>query len=302
MKNDDYIDLSKVMELFLAKKIFISSITTIFTLVGVIYSLNLPNLYKSESVLISTADDANGSLSQSIGNFAALAGIDISAGDSSAQRKLTIATNTLTSRKFFKIFVDKYDLLPLILASKGYDAKNDIVVYDQSKYNPEVGSWTKKFIENKGVSYEDAHEIFWTKFASFDQGEELGVYKLSVLYYSPKISEKWNKLLIENVNSYLKNEEKALNEKLLYYYQVKLNDNSLLAVTNVISALMSSKLRALALIESDPNYAFTPVDPPFVPEQKDSPRRSIIVLLFLILGLLASCSYIILKEIFSVKE
>ena len=127
------------------------------------------------------------------------------------------------------------------------------------------------------------------------------MYELSVTYFSPEISKKWNELLINEINDYMKNEDRKLSQKLLDYYQQKLNDSTLLSINNVISALMSSRLRTLALIESDPNYVFTPVDPPYVPEKKDSPRRSIIIIAFLFLGLIFSIAYILLKEIFRSK-
>ena len=101
---EDYIDLKKILNIFSQKKFFISVSSALFVLVGVIYALSLPNLYKSESLIISSSEDTNSSVSQSVGNFAALAGIEISTGESSAERQLTIATNTLKSRKFFRIF------------------------------------------------------------------------------------------------------------------------------------------------------------------------------------------------------
>ena len=298
---EDYIDLKKIFNIFSKKRLFISFSSALFMLVGVGYALSLPNLYKSDSLLISSSDDSSSNISQSVGNFAALAGIDISAGESSAERQLTIATNTLRSRKFFKIFVDKYDLMPSILAGKGYDSGLKQVSYDQSKYNPITSSWTSEFQKKGGVSYEDAYDMFWSKYVSFSQGEELSVYELSVMYFSPEISKKWNELLINEINDYMRTEDKKLNLKLLDYYQQKLSDSTLVSTNNVISALMSSKLRSLALIESNPNYVFTPVDPPYVPEKKDSPRRSIIVISFFFLGLFLSVAYILLKEIFRPK-
>ena len=172
---EDYIDLKKILNIFSQKKFFISVSSALFVLVGVIYALSLPNLYKSESLLISSSEDTNSSVSQSVGNFAALAGIEISTGESSAERQLTIATNTLKSRKFFRIFVDKYNLMPLILAGKGYDSTTKQVTFNQNRYNPITSSWASKFQDGGGVSYEDAYDIFWSKYASFNQGEELNV-------------------------------------------------------------------------------------------------------------------------------
>ena len=110
--------------------------------------------------------------------------------------------------------------------------------------------------------------MFWSKYVSFCHVGEMWVYELSVMYFSPEISKKWNELLINEINDYMRTEDKKLNLKLLDYYQQKLSDSTLVSTNNVISALMSSKLRSLALIESNPNYVFTPVDPPYVPEKR----------------------------------
>ena len=58
------------------------------------------------------------------------------------------------------------------------------------------------------------------------------VYELSVMYFSPEISKKWNELLINEINDYMRTEDKKLNLKLLDYYQQKLSDSTLVSTNN----------------------------------------------------------------------
>ena len=76
------IDLFELVSEMWDKKFFISSFTILGTLIAVIYSLYLPNIYKSVALLTPANDNASGSsmLSQYSG-MAGLAGISLPSGE-----------------------------------------------------------------------------------------------------------------------------------------------------------------------------------------------------------------------------
>ena len=76
---DDEIDFGEIFNILLLQKWFILSVTTLFAVCSVIYSINLPNIYQSKSLLSPT--DQNNGVSQamkSYGGIASIAGIDLS--------------------------------------------------------------------------------------------------------------------------------------------------------------------------------------------------------------------------------
>ncbi|HAS23515.1 MAG TPA: LPS O-antigen length regulator, partial [Idiomarina loihiensis] len=75
-----------------------------------------PNIYKSEATLAPTEEASGGGLSQmagQLGGLASLAGVNL--GGKNAD-KTTIALEILKSRAFIKSFVEKYDILPELMA------------------------------------------------------------------------------------------------------------------------------------------------------------------------------------------
>jgi len=299
--NEDFIDISTLFKGFLKRKFFIMFLVVAFSLIGVGYSLFLPNIYKSESILISSNAQGDSSFSEGLDSFASLAGINLNSGDQSSQRKLLIANETIRSKKFFNIFATNHNLLPHIFAGVGYDDLTGKVKFNKSIYNPEEMQWKIDIQNSKQYSLEEAYEIFWTRIANFRTVQDGKILKLSIEYFSPSLAKEWNHLLIRDLNNYLREEERLVNERYLDYYQKKLTENTVVDIDNVITALISARIQSLALIESEPEFVYMVIDPALEPSSKDSPRRSIIVMFFCILGFFIALGAVIIKDFFIKK-
>ena len=72
----DYIDISSIFTSLWSYKFSIISITFMFSLIGIGYALYLPNIYKAESLIITTEQKSSSS-SSNLGGLARLAGVDV---------------------------------------------------------------------------------------------------------------------------------------------------------------------------------------------------------------------------------
>lgn len=116
-------------------------IIIIFGLVtGVVYSLQVPNMYKSDAILSPNNSDAShglSGLSSQFGNLASFAGIDVGGGNNSVLATLEM----LKSRQFIISFIQRHELKPLLLAvknvskqKKSYAIEFDGDVFDGEKW------------------------------------------------------------------------------------------------------------------------------------------------------------------------
>ena len=98
--------------------------------------------------------------------------------------------------------------------------------------------------------------------------------------------------------------EKDLQESqdALNYLYEKLSESQQKEVRSSINALIESQLKTQMLGNIRDDYLVSIIDPPFYPENKSSPKRSQIVVLATILGLMASILFVFVSESIFVRQ
>ncbi len=118
--------------------------TFVFVVSAVLYALSLPNIYKADALLAPAESSNGGGLSKmagQLGGLAALAGVNLGAGESS---QTELAVQVLKSRHFVDAFINKHDLLVPLMAAKGWDLVNNKLILDEELYNPSTGEWLRE--------------------------------------------------------------------------------------------------------------------------------------------------------------
>ena len=289
----DFIDVSKIFSSLWDSKILIIFTSVIFLGIGVIYSLSLPNIYKAESLIISSKDANSGSSNPSgLGGLARLAGVSVQA-DAGSNKVMII--KTLKSRKFIMNFIKKEGILPEILAVKGMDENG--LIYNKSIYDPYKKEWNKEFLKKRNnPSLLEAYEKFVTNNMIIKVDDEDGSINLYTYFYSPEVAYSWNKKLIIYLNDFMKEKDLARSNRLVEFYKSSLTESQSSQIQIIIGSLLNETYKELALMDADPEYALSTLDPALMPEKKDSPRRSVIVIFFGFMGLVITCGYVVFRK------
>ena len=119
---NDEINLYELLKTFWDSKWLILSITTASCIFIVLYSLSIPNIYRSSALVMpaqSQGSNVSGALS-GLGGLASMAGLSIPSGNSNNKEE---AIAVLTSHQFLEDFIINNDILLPLMASKGWDAK-----------------------------------------------------------------------------------------------------------------------------------------------------------------------------------
>ena len=98
--NDDSIDLIELLSKVWKGKIFITKTTIIFTLVGIIFSLSLKDIYTASSVFYPHYQSDGLSQNQGLRGLAGLAGIDLGSQQGSEIIPPTLYPNIISSTEF----------------------------------------------------------------------------------------------------------------------------------------------------------------------------------------------------------
>jgi uncharacterized protein involved in exopolysaccharide biosynthesis len=287
IENSDEINLVDVIYELWRKKVFILIATLIVTMLAITYAFTLPNIYVSTALLSPTNNNSdNNSLSQYAG-VASLAGISLQ-GDS--DNKSLEAIERIKSYEFFSKFILPSLKLENITAVKKWEIESNKIIYDDERYDVKSNKWHTKNNKALKPSTQSAYKIFKTKIG-VSRETKTGFVKISAEHHSPYIAQEWVQTVINQINKSMRDEDKLKATKSIEFLNSQTKKTNYAEVRQAISSLQEDQIKSLMLIESDSAYIFKILDSPIAPEVKSKPKRPLIAMIGMVLGLFLSSIY-----------
>ncbi|MEN3158162.1 Wzz/FepE/Etk N-terminal domain-containing protein [Alkalimonas sp. NCh-2] len=281
--HDDEIDLRELFVSLWKGKWFIIAVTFVFAVGSVLHALNLPNIYKSEVLLAPVAQEQNMRIPGQLGGLAALAGVSLGAG--SGADKTTLAIEVLRSREFIGRFIEKYDLFVPVVAAIDWDIATNTLILDKTAFNISTGQWVRdvkpprKAKPSKLETYEEFMKLF-----NVSRDASSGMVRLTIEHYSPYLAKEWLDYLVLEINEEMRQRELQEAERSIAYLNEQVASTTLSDARTMLFSLIEEQTKSLMLANVRKEFIFQTIDHAIVPEQKSSPRRALIVIVFTILG------------------
>ncbi|GEA22391.1 Wzz/FepE/Etk N-terminal domain-containing protein [Vibrio harveyi] len=300
----DEIDLRELFKALWKGKWIIIATTFVFAIGSVLYALSLPNIYKSEALLAPAESSNGGGLSKmagQLGGLAALAGVNLGAGESS---QTDLAVQVMKSRQFVEEFINKHDLLVPLMAATDWDLTNNKLILDEELYNPNTGEWLREPNGLRGVTptAQEAFEVFSKEIMNVSQDKESGLYIISVKSYSPYIAQQWVNWLIEDINKVMRERTIAETSQNLAYLNTQLQKTAVADMQSTFYKLIEEQTKSLMLAEVQEEFIFKVVDPAVAPELKDGPKRALICVLGTLLGGILGVAIVLVRFAFRKED
>ena len=293
MNKKEDLDLFDIAHILWSQKIVIFSLTTVFIILSLMFALILPNIYKSEALLMPQEETSGmgGMLGQYSG-MAGLAGISIPTESGTKSQE---AISRVRSFDFFsKYFLPRIELANLV-AVKKWDSDQNILIYNKKIYDNETKKWV-----GKPKSEQEAYKSY-KRSLSIIEDKKTSFVILSMKHHSPFIAQSWTQIIIDEIHESMRDQDKIQSTKSINF----LNSLSLTVqyeeIKKALSSLQQEQMKQLMMIEANEDYIFKILDPPIAPEKKSEPSRSIIVILGTLLGFIVSIIYSLIK-FYSKKE
>ncbi|EHW0693056.1 LPS O-antigen length regulator [Vibrio parahaemolyticus] len=301
---DDEIDLRELFGALWEGKWIIIVATFVFAVGAVIYALSLPNIYKSDALLAPAESSNGGGLSKmagQLGGLAALAGVNLGAGQSS---QTDLAVQVMKSRQFVEAFINKHDLLVPLMAAKNWDLANNKLIFDEDLYNPSTGEWLREPDGLRGATptAQEAFEVFSKEVLSVSQDKESGLYTVSVKNYSPYIAQQWVNWLIEDINKVMRERTITETSQNLAYLNTQLQKTAVADMQSTFYKLIEEQTKSLMLAEVQEEFVFKIVDPAVIPEIKDGPKRALICVLGTLFGGMLGVAIVLIRFAFRKED
>jgi hypothetical protein len=298
---DDAIDLKELLYVLLEGKWIIVSVTAFVSIIGVIYSLLLPNIYESKALLDPVNSSSN--ISKALGGYNALAGFAgirlPSGGDEGNSVK---AKQKISSLSFFENNILTNIHLPDLMAVKSWNSRTNEVAFNENIYDMNTNTWVRDYPGQKIPSAQESFIVFKTKHLTFIEDKKTGFSTLSIKHQSPFIAKQWAELVVNEINSFYRQKDKSESEKAVRYLNQQISMTPLSEIKQVLAQLLQEETKKLALIEANQFYVFDYIDPPAVMEQKSEPKRAFISILSALLGGMLSVLLVLIRHyVFSKK-
>ena len=276
---DDELDLTELVNVLWINKLFLASLTGLFALISIIYSLTLTNIYTAETTLAPSASgDMSSNLSQYAG-LASMAGISLP-GSSSGMSDKDLALSLLKSKGLLQRLIDKHDILPDLIAAEAWNLTSNSISYNSDVYDDTKNVWVRnvkppfKLIPSTQEAYE-----FFDKAIAVSEDKKTGVISLKVDHLSPEIAYQWSLLIIQEVNEYVADMRIKEAQLSIDYLNDQIKITPYPELRALFYELIQQHTQTMMLAKVRPEYALTTLDAPLIPEEKSAPKRSLIVIL-----------------------
>lgn len=280
---NDEIGLAELFDIIWRGKWLLILISAVFAVGSVIYSLQLPNIYRAETVLSPLGKDGGMQLPGQLSGLASLAGVNL--GGLSRGDNTNLAMEIMVSRDFLARFIDKHQLLVPLIAAKGWEPSSNTLTIDPKVYDVASKQWIRKPSANQQTvptSWE-AVKVF-KKIYNINRDKLSGMVKVNVDHVSPVLAAEWLNKLVHDINEEMRHREQSEAQRSIEYLTEQVNTTTLNDLRSTLFALIEEQTKTLMLANVREEYMFRTVDPAIVPEEKYGPRRAIIVILSTFLG------------------
>jgi len=298
----DEINIRELFYILKEGKWIIVSVTTLMTLIGVIYSLLLPNIYESKALLVPV--NSSSGISGALGGYsslAGLAGINLPSGSNEGNSEKAI--QKINSLSFFENNILTNIYLPDLMAVKSWNSKTNTVVFDDDIYETNNSTWIRDYSypRQQIPSAQESFEVFKSKLI-LNVDNNNGFVTLSIKHQSPYIAKQWVSLIVDEVNSFYRQKDKLESEKAVSYLNQQISMTGLSEIKQVLAQLLQEETKKLTLIEANQFYVFDYIDPPAVMEQKAEPKRALICILSALLGGVLSILFLLIRRYYFFDE
>ena len=294
--NNKEIDLREVFYFLLKNKKTMSLVTIFISIIAILYSLYLPNLYQSEAILspVESSDD----ISEAFGDFGGLAGLaGISLGSSSNDNNASKAIEKMNSLSFFKYNLLPEIFLPNLMALRSWDAETNTLKFYENIYSESSGRWVRDFSfpQKQIPSPQESFERFQEKHLSIKEDNQTGFISVAIKHQSPYVAKKWVELLVNEINTFYREKDKKEAEIAIGFLNAQLAKTSLSEIKQALAELLKLEIQKLTLIEANESYVFEYIDPPDIMEEKVEPNRFLIFILGILLGGIMSSTVVVTR-------
>jgi len=264
------------------------------TATAALYSFFVTPIYRAEVLMVSASDQQQGpsSLSALAGQFsgiAGLAGMDIPLGGEDA-RDVEVALAVLQSRRFTEEYIREHNLMPVLFSDswdqqKGEWKKPGMIGRLASGIKSLFSSPAGKVVDDDGPTVWDAYKMVREEILSVETNKANSLIRLSIDWQDPELATEWANNAVARVNDHIRRDDVIQAEKSIRFLNEQLENTMPVEVQQALYSLIREQTKVIMLANAREEYVFKVIDPAVIPQTSIRPRRVLIIVLGIFLGL-----------------
>jgi uncharacterized protein involved in exopolysaccharide biosynthesis len=253
VRDQDEIDLADLWRAAWRYKYLFVSTTIVSTLIALYLALTATPIFRAEVVVAEVGDSpigTLGSLASQLGGLADLAGVNLGGAEPPSKH----ARAVLESRQLAEEFVKRGNLLATLF--------------------PE-GDTPTLWVAVRG---------FREGVLSIARDDLSGLTTVTVEWEDPDLAAKWANDFVALANDVIRSRAIDDSTRNIAYLNEQLARTNVVDIQRVMYNLIENETKTLMLANGQPEYAFKVIDPAVPPEIRISPRRTNMVLIGMLIG------------------
>ncbi len=274
----DQFDLFRTWTALWKRKWFIAATTLTFALLSITYVVTAKEWYRADVVLAPAAPKSTQGVSgqlASLGGLASLAGISIGGGDTAEPLAV------LKSRNFTRMFIEEFNLLPVLYADK-WDSK--------------ASRWTSQD-SNDWPDIRDAVRYFGEDIRRVQEDKKTGLITLTIEWSDAVLAASWANAIAERINERMRQRALVEADANVAYLQGELGAAQVVELQQSIGRLLESELQKVMLAKGNKEFAFRIIDKAEVSKWRSRPNRLKIVSWSVLIGSMLSIIMVLLFDL-----
>ena len=266
---DITVDMKELVGLLWGGRKLIILVTSVVSLCTVFYALSLTDHYRSNAVMSLMTEDKTTAIAGGVSGLVSIAGLNLA----SEYTKGAMIVNTISSRQFLKHLLSFDDVLPSLMAAKSYDSETKKLVFDPDIYDATNKKWLQAT-----PSYLAVYDVYM-KQLTVTYDANLGLIRLHTEHISPIFAKEFLDLIIREADKSIRDRDVKRANEALAYLTSEISKTSLVAMKSSMNQLIQSQLETHMMAKISSSYILQVIEPPFIPEIKFKPSRSLIFIL-----------------------
>lgn len=210
--------------------------------------------WESKVVMVPARNDKTGGLKSALGDLgglAAMAGVDIKAGDEQTQEALGV----LKSKQFTEAFIADKNLMPELFAKK---------------WDPVKKGW--KGSADEWPTLNKAYDLFDERIRTIDNNKKSGLITMGITWKDRNEAAEWANDMVARLNGVMRARAIEQSSKNIGYLEGELKNANYVEIRDAINQLIEAQIRDKMVATATEEYAFRVVDHG-IPSDKDEPAR-----------------------------
>lgn len=270
------LDSSPVEDFFsvlLSRRWLLVSIVLISLMLGFWYAQSVRPVYQAKTIMI-PVESAGGkggiqALANNFSGLASLAGLSLKGGGTTLDKVIAV----MESRRFTKKFIDANNLKKALFSEQWDNIANDWRAQEPSDWIAYIKfkKLRKIFVDNK-----------------------TNLVRISIDWFDPEEAARWVNAFARQINEDIRDVELREARESIAFLKQQLESTQVAEMQHVLYGLIESQAQTIMLTDVRDEYALKTIDPAYVPEKPIKPRKLLIVVFSIVIGILVAILVILL--------